>query len=608
MPVAKARALAPGLAVREADPRADAEGLERLALWAMERLAPIVAVDPPDGLVLDTTGADHLHGGEAAMLTSIVQRFAAAGANARAAIADSWGAAHAAARHLPGATTVVPAGQHATMLRSLPIAALRLEPGIVRDLRILGFVRIGDLMDQPRAPLALRFGPEIGRRLDQALGLVAQPIEPIRSPKLVEVRRIFGEPIAAPETIARYTGKLVAALCAELETRGLGARRLDLLFHRVDNTRQAIRIGTAQPVRDAKRLTRLLTEKIETVEPGFGIELMALAAIAAEPLREKQVVSSLVDEPEPDLRGLIDVLANRVGEDRICRFVPVRSDVPERSVVRGPSLSPTSLVNFERNCYSVPASFANRPVSLRIYPERIVVAAEGQILCEHPRIIDRSHHQPGCTAYDWRHYLAVIQRKPGAPRNGAPFTELPEAFRQLQSQLLNRPGGDREMAEILALVLHHDEQAVLCAVELAIEAGVATKTHVLNLLHRPTDGKTPPASPIDAPLRARARRRRLSAPHARQLRRGNQGIGRRENESRSFQMGVARSGGGGLFSAGDAEGSRGHLRARGQSRHNRGAARGGPDRGRTAEPEARRALYLCDDTRVPGTIQLRELS
>lgn len=162
-------------------------------------------------------------------------------------------------------------------------------------------------------------------------------------------------------------------------------------------------------------------------------------------------------------------------------------------------VSPTCLVNFERNRYSVPASFANRPVSLRIYPERIVVAAEGQILCEHPRIIDRSHHQPGRTAYDWRHYLAVIQRKPGALRNGAPFTELPEAFRQLQSQLLKRPGGDREMAEILALVLHHDEQAVLCAVELAIEAGVATKTHVLNLLHRLTDGKAPPASPIDAP-------------------------------------------------------------------------------------------------------------
>ena len=162
-------------------------------------------------------------------------------------------------------------------------------------------------------------------------------------------------------------------------------------------------------------------------------------------------------------------------------------------------VSPTCLVSFERTRYSVPASFANRPVSLRIYPTRLVIAAEGQLVCEHSRIIDRSHYTGGRTVYDWRHYLAVIQRKPGALRNGAPFTDMPDAFRQLQSQLLRRPGGDREMAEILALVLQHDEQVVLCAVELALEAGVATKTHVLNVLHRLIDGKAPSASPIDAP-------------------------------------------------------------------------------------------------------------
>lgn len=162
-------------------------------------------------------------------------------------------------------------------------------------------------------------------------------------------------------------------------------------------------------------------------------------------------------------------------------------------------VSPTCLISFERNRYSVPASFANRPVSVRIYPERIVIAAEGQILCEHGRVIQRSHDLPGRTIYDWRHYLAVVQRKPGALRNGAPFTEMPTAFRQLQGQLLRHPGGDREMVEILSLVLHHDEQAVLRAVELALEAGVPTKTHILNILHRLIDGKdaTPPR--IDAP-------------------------------------------------------------------------------------------------------------
>ena len=162
-------------------------------------------------------------------------------------------------------------------------------------------------------------------------------------------------------------------------------------------------------------------------------------------------------------------------------------------------VSPTCLISFERNRYSVPASFANRPISLRVYPDRLVIAAEGQILCEHERRIERSHHLPPRTIYDWHHYLAVIQRKPGALRNGAPFAELPSGFRRLQDQMLRRPGGDREMVDILALVLHHDEQAVLAAVELALSEGVATKTHVLNILHRLIDEKTIDGPAIDTP-------------------------------------------------------------------------------------------------------------
>ena len=162
-------------------------------------------------------------------------------------------------------------------------------------------------------------------------------------------------------------------------------------------------------------------------------------------------------------------------------------------------VSPTCLVHFERNRHSVPASFANRPVSLRVYPERLVIVAEGQVLCFHGRIIELSHRSVGKTVYDWRHYLAVIQRKPGALRNGAPFAGMPDGFRRLQEHLLKRVGGDREMVEILALVLQHDEQAVLCAVELALEAGVPTKTHVLNILHRLLDGKPDMSTRIDAP-------------------------------------------------------------------------------------------------------------
>ncbi len=211
---------------------------------------------------------------------------------------------------------------------------------MVESLRVLGFERIGELTDKPRAPLTLRFGPELGRCLDQVMGRISEPIDPIRPPDLIEVRRTFAEPIGAAETIARYTGKLVIKVCEMLEAKGLGAKRLDLLFHRVDNRIEAVRIGTALPVRDVKRLTRLLCDKIETVDPGFGIEIMRLAATLAEPLAQRQMVSSLTEEPEADITGLIDTLANRVGEKRLYRFAPVASDVPERSVRRVDPVAP----------------------------------------------------------------------------------------------------------------------------------------------------------------------------------------------------------------------------------------------------------------------------
>ena len=178
----------------------------------------------------------------------------------------------------------------------------------------------------------------------------------------------------------------------------------------------------------------------------------------------------------------------------------MQEEVPELTAMAGPfdgfieqtkRVTPTCLVHVDRNRYSVPASFANRPVSARLYHDRVVMVAEGNVIAEHARHINRAH-DGGRTVFDWHHYLGAVQRKPGALRNGAPFKTMPEGFRRLQGILLKRPGGDREMVEILSLVLQYDEQAVLTAVELALEAGAASKTHILNLLSRLL-GETPPA-------------------------------------------------------------------------------------------------------------------
>jgi protein ImuB len=339
MPLAKAQALVPGLRIEDAAPHRDVEALQRLAFWAL-RYSPVAAADPPDGIVLDVAGAAHLLGGEAALMNDLAKRLAEAGFACRLGVADTWGAAHAVARYGRKVCETVAPGASREALLSLPVAALRIDRAVVLELQGLGLEAVSDLISRPRAPTTLRFGPEPWRRIDQAVGTVAEPIDPVRADDVAEVRQSFAEPIGAAETIARYVDRLVRELCLLLETRSIGARRLDLLCERVDSTRQAVRIGTAMPTRDCARLSRMLRDKIEVIDPGFGIETMALAATLVQPLAAAQTLSSLVDCGAPDISDLVDILANRVVGERLFRMTPVQSDVPERSVERIPPLAP----------------------------------------------------------------------------------------------------------------------------------------------------------------------------------------------------------------------------------------------------------------------------
>jgi protein ImuB len=333
MAVSQAQALVANLLIEEATPEEDEAGLGQVAAWCL-RLSPLTAPCPPDGVWIDITGCAHLFGGEAAMLRLVTGRLAETGIGARGAVADTPGCAHAVARY--GAAPIVPPGQNAAAMQNLPVAALRLDIGTVEALRRLGFDKVGQLMAAPRGPLARRFGRDALRRLDQALGSVAEPIEPAHPPGLCRSRQSFPEPIATPEDLARVTGLLAASLCEKLRRRDQGACRLDLIFQRVDGTAQTIRVGTAAPSRDSAHLTRLLTAHIETVDPGFGIESVLLAAPLTDRLGARQIISSLTAPRAPDLSGLVDTLLNRLGEQHVFCARPVESDVPERSVLRVP--------------------------------------------------------------------------------------------------------------------------------------------------------------------------------------------------------------------------------------------------------------------------------
>ncbi|TBZ57118.1 Y-family DNA polymerase [Rhizobium leguminosarum] len=373
MPAAKAQALFQGLRMIDADLAADAAALERITMWALSQYSPIVAIDAPDGIVMDTEGADHLQGGEERMLTSIANRFRARGLTTRVAIADTWGAANACARAISRETVIVPRGETVRAVEKLPISLLRLPEKIVGDLRTLGFKTIGELANTPRAPLTLRFGPEVGRRLNQMFGRTPEPIDPIRTAELVEVSRAFAEPIGAVETINKYAARLVVQLVDELQRRGLGVRRADLIVEKVDGTRQAIRAGTAKPARDVAWLTKLFRDRTEKIEPGFGIEKMTLVAVMAEQLDEAQKSSSLVEDEVVDLTPLIDIYGNR--GQRVYRVAPVASDVPERSVQRiGAASGPIEAAWVDH---------WRRPVRLLARPEQVDVMA---LLPDHPPV------------------------------------------------------------------------------------------------------------------------------------------------------------------------------------------------------------------------------
>jgi protein ImuB len=331
MALTQVRASVPDVMVRDADPAGDARALAGLADRLARRWTPTVAVSDPDGLFLDLSGVAHLHGGEARMAARLVRLLARAGFTARIGIADTTGAAWAFARFSAAPIALCPAGDHAAQLAPLPAAALRFPEPTLALLRRLGVTSVGDILAQPRAPFARRFGSTAVRCLDQALGQAGEALDPVVPVETVQVVQRFAEPIGSAEAIDHWLGVLVPRLTQALAQAGEGARVLLLVADRVDGRPQPIRIGFARPNRDPAHILRLIRRRIEEIDPGFGIDALRLLVCRTEPLAPQPFDQSLSDQAR-DLDGLIDLLANR--SVPTWRERPEESDVPERSVVR----------------------------------------------------------------------------------------------------------------------------------------------------------------------------------------------------------------------------------------------------------------------------------
>ena len=428
MPLADARAVEPDVVAIPADPAGDLQALQSLGRWAF-CFTPRVVPSPPDTLFLDVGGCAHLFGGEEALATKVREALNGFGLASRTALAGTpgaaWALSHYGSNGAGGTTTALPpvAGPDGTKdaLADLPVAALRLEPGVAEALSSFGLDRIRALFDMESVKLDARFGSGPSRRLAQALGHLEEPLAPLRPPAPLEACRTFAEPIARASDIRAAVDDLLASLCRTLRRTEEGVRRLRLICRGVDGTRQSLVVGTSRPRRRREALAPLFAEKLDQVRPGFGIEEMVLRAEVVEAVEAVQrgwiggagMVADYADAPTampdwadstpgraaatldwagatpdcadatldwagatPDcadaegLAGLLDRIGNRFGFGCIVRPWPRQSWLPERAVGKGALSSPA----VPATCW--PEGGRRRPLRLLSPPEPVDVRVD----------------------------------------------------------------------------------------------------------------------------------------------------------------------------------------------------------------------------------------
>jgi len=339
--VVDVQAIHPDLHVESADPGGDRALTGRLVHWA-RRWCPWTVQDVDHGIVLDVTGAAHLFGGEPALLRDIGQRFAMQGLSARVAMAPTRGAAQALARY-GAAHTICTAGDVAARLAPLPVAALRLDDTTNRLLTRLGLKTIGLLADVPRVALMRRFANVAADRnplvlLDRALGRAPDPLNAPPERPYFMARANLPEPVIDP---VPHLAGLVQNLCRALAQAEQGARQLRLTIYRIDSECRAVQLATSKASRDAAHILRLFDGKFDSIDPGFGFDLLTLEATRVEPVSLQQDRLDGKRDATTDIAGLLDRLTARLGRDKVTWSTWQETHKPERIEGHVPALQGT---------------------------------------------------------------------------------------------------------------------------------------------------------------------------------------------------------------------------------------------------------------------------
>jgi protein ImuB len=340
-----ARARFPSLIVVEAEPLEEAQLLTRLCDWC-SRYTPLAALDGRDGLVLDISGVAHLFEGEAALIEDCRARLSAQGITVAIGAAGNPRAAWALARFSRMRTAPEPLSDKAfvKLFHDLPLAALGLDEKTIAEMARAGLRRIGDIALRPRAPITARFGSIPMARLDALKGLERSSIAPrFRAPDFCAERQ-FVSPIQTAEAIEVQVRKLADDLVVLLERQAKGARRIELSLYRVDGAVRRIRIGASRPLNEARAIVRLIAERLaspneDAIDAGYGVDLMRLACLAAEPLAPSEAELERAHEAERarSLAELLDRLSARLGARAVTRRELIEAHLPEQAEAAAPA-------------------------------------------------------------------------------------------------------------------------------------------------------------------------------------------------------------------------------------------------------------------------------
>jgi len=366
MPLADARAIYPSLKFFDDKPGLSFKLLKAIAEWCI-RFTPVTAINLPGGIVLDATGCAHLWGGEESYLKQLKDRLNKFGYDIRVAIADTIGAAWAMT-HYSDKQIILPGDQLNSLLPLSP-AALRPDADTVQRLHKLGLCQIKDFISMPRSVLQRRFGNDLLKKIDQALGNIEELIQPVQPPAVWLERLPCLEPIITDVGIGIALKKLIDDLCCRLVKEGKGIRNARFRAYRVDRKIETIEIGTLQASHHAAHLFKLFEQKIENIEPALGIDLFTLEGLNIDDviLKQEKIWEASCSLENVKLSELIDRLINKIGPGRIHRYLPDEHHWPERSIRTAASLNEKVDLNWRTDKL--------RPVQLLCKPEAIQVTA-----------------------------------------------------------------------------------------------------------------------------------------------------------------------------------------------------------------------------------------